>query len=339
MKRKILPIILVLIFSSTGIIAQDFHYSQFYNEPLNFNPALTGQMDGDKRIVLSLRDQYRSVRIPYFTMSGSYDMKFLPKTPKRGYFSAGVVFNYDKQGDSRLTFLNFNIAGSYTYFINRKNQITGGLLLGYANKGFSKDDLRWDNNWDPSFGGYNPRRPDLENFQSFRFSYLETGLGLSYKYQYSHRNSLTVGASGFHLNTPSQSFYKTGNDKLDMRYSLLAIANVKILSSLDIQGNFLYQQQDVYKETLFGGIAKLYLNKKRGSELAVHVGLLARFGEGWAPKLAVEYNEWYISMNYDIVTKNDLYEITNYRGGPEVHVRYTIKNVKPLGAFKICPIY
>ncbi|MEZ4908064.1 MAG: hypothetical protein R2771_10620 [Saprospiraceae bacterium] len=62
-------------------------------------------------------------------------------------------------------------------------------------------------------------------------------------------------------------------------------------------------------------------------------------GEGFGPKLAFEYNEWYVSMNYDILTKNSLSEIANRRGGPEVHVKYTITDVKPLGHFKICPIY
>lgn len=339
MRSKILPIILVLLFPISEIFSQDFHYSQFYNEPLNFNPSLTGIFDGDKRIIFSLRDQYRTVPVPYSTVTGSYDMKFIPKSPRRGFFSSGVVFNYDKQGASKLTLFNLNIAGSYTYYLSKKHLLTGGALIGYSNRGFSKDDLRWDNQWDPVTGVYDNRKDSGEAFESFRFSYLETGLGLNYRFQYSRRNSLTLGASAFHLNTPSQNFYGNNTDNLDTRLSLLGIANIKIVQALDFQANFLFQQQDAYKETVIGGLVKIYLNNKRGKKLAVHLGLLGRLGEGLAPKLAFEYNEWYVGMNYDIVTKNDLSEYTNFRGGPEVHVRYIISNVKPLGDFKICPIY
>ncbi len=339
MRRKILPIILVLIIPMTGLFSQDFHYSQFYNEPLNFNPSLAGVMDGDKRIIFSIRDQYRTTPIPYFTFSGSYDMKFIPNKPSLGYFSAGAVFNYDKQGDAKFTVFNFNVAGNYTLVINRKNFLSGGGLIGFSNRGFSENDLRWNRQYDPGRGTYDPTINSGESFESYRFSYLETGLGLNYKYQHTERTSLVLGGSVFHISTPSQNFIKYGTDQLDMRFAFMAIGNIKIMDNLDFQANFLYQQQDVYKESVIGGIAKIYINKRRGKQLALHLGLLGRFGEGWAPKIAVEYNEFYLSMNYDIATKPVLSEITNYRGGPELHFIYKIKKVKPLSEFKICPIY
>ncbi len=341
MKRIILQLIFVLIIPVSGLFSQDFHYSQFYNEPLNFNPSLTGVFDGNKRMILSMRDQYRSIPVPYFTFSGSYDMKFLPKKPARGFFSGGAVFNYDRQGSSALTLFNLNIAGSYTYFLNNKNLITGGALLGYSNKGFSEDNLSWDHYWDPVREKVNPSLGSGENFEKYRFNYIETGLGLNYRYQHSYRNNLTLGVSAFHLNMPGENFTSTSTeiDKLDMRFSLMGILNIKIAQSLDLQGLALYQLQDVYKETVVGGMVKIYLNNKPGKKLGLHVGLLGRLGEGLAPKFAIQYNDWYVSVNYDVVTKTDLSKYTNYRGGPEVHVRYIIKNVKPFGEFKICPIY
>ncbi len=339
MRIRILPILLVLMIPMKGLFSQDFHYSQFYNEPLNFNPSLSGVMDGDRRLILSLRDQYRTVPVPYFTFSGSYDMKFMPKKQKSGYFSGGAVFNYDKQGDARFTIFNFNLAGSYTLALSRKNFVSGGGLVGFSNRGFSDNDLKWDRQYDPIRG-----TPDLsidpgENFENYRFSYLETGLGLNFRHQFNERTNFILGGSVFHLLTPKQNYENVGTDKLDMRFSLLAIANIKIVANLDLQGNFLYQQQDVYKESVVGGIAKIYINKKRGKQLALHLGVLGRVGEGWAPTLAVEYNQFYLSMNYDIPTKLDLSEITNYRGGPELHFIYKVKDVKPLHEFKICPIY
>ncbi|MGE5355963.1 MAG: PorP/SprF family type IX secretion system membrane protein [Deltaproteobacteria bacterium] len=335
-------IILLLIFFSCGLNylnSQDFHYSQFYNEPLNFNPSLTGIYEGDQRFILSMRDQYRSIAVPYFTFSGSYDRKFLPNIPRKGFFSAGAVFNYDKQGYSKLTLFNLNLTGSYSYLISSRNIITAGALLGYSNKGFNIDDLKWYNNWDKDLGVYDPRIPSGEDFESFRIGYLETGLGLNFRHQFSPRNNITIGASAFHLNRPSHSFYGVNSDKLDIRLTYLGILNLKLIDPLDIQLDILHQEQDVYKETMIGGLLKLYLSNTITKRFAVHGGAMIRLDEGYSPKIAFEYNQWYFGLSYDIVTKDGLSDYSNYRGGPEMHLRYIITNAKPLGAFKICPIY
>ena len=339
MRNKIILLFIFFIAGIQSTFSQDFHYSQFYNEPLNFNPSLAGIYEGDQRFILSMRDQYRSIAVPYFTFSGSYDMKFMPTIPKKGFFSGGVVFNYDKQGYSKLTLFNFDLAVSYSYMINKKNIITAGALVGYSNRGFNIDDLRWDNNWDPINGVYDPRRPSGENFESFRFGYLETGLGLNYRFQFSPRNNFTLGASAFHLTSPAQSFYGDDNDKLDMRVSILGILNVKLLDPLDLQLDIIHQKQDVYEETVIGGLLKLYLSNTISKKFAVHAGAMIRLGEGYAPKIAFEYNQWYFGLSYDVVSKKDLADYSNYRGGPEMHLRYIITKAKPFGAFKICPIY
>ena len=339
MRRKILQLLIVILMPVTGLFSQDFHYSQFYNEPLNFNPALTGAFDGDQRFIASLRDQYRSVANPYFTFSGNYDMKLLPKEEKRGYFSVGTTFNYDKQGSAHITLFNLNFTGSYTYYLNEHNLLSAGVMAGVANRGFSTDDLWWDSNWDQSTGHADRRRPVNEPFDRYRFTYLESGLGVNYRYQHSPRNNAYLGVAASHLNQPSHDFYKEYTDKLDMRLSLMSGINIKLVESMDLQLNALYQKQDVYEEMVLGGGIKLYINQKRGKRFALDIGMMGRLNEGMAPVFGFHYNDWFFSMNYDIVTKKDLSDYTNYRGGPEVHLRYIIKKVKPFGDFKICPIY
>ncbi len=339
MIRKFFKFLLILFIPFSGIFSQDFHYSQFYNEPLNFNPSFTGSFRGDKRFIFSLRDQYRSVKVPYLTASGNFDMKYKPNIPSKGLFSIGAVFNYDIQGDSKISLFNLNLAASYKYFITSKHLISVGGLLGYANRGFSMDDLRWDNNYDPVTGKYNGGLPSGEAFEGYRFSYLETGVGLSYDYLISDRSNITLGASALHLNRPGMNFYDNSKDRLEMRFSLIGLANIKIIDALDFQPSVLFQQQGVYRELVLSGLLKIYLNRKKGKKLSLQLGVIGRLDEGLAPLLAVEYNEWYVSFNYDIVTKNSLSEYTNYRGGPEVHLRYIMSSIRPLKDFKICPIY
>ena len=62
-----------VFFIMSKIQGQDLHYSQFYNSPQNINPALTGVFNVDHRYMVSMRDQWRFVPVPWFTMSGAYD--------------------------------------------------------------------------------------------------------------------------------------------------------------------------------------------------------------------------------------------------------------------------
>lgn len=318
--------------------AQDFHYSQFYHAPLSVNPALTGIFNGDKRITVSVRDQWRSVPVPWFTTSVGYDFKVYPKDHKSSFFALGGFFNYDRQGDSKLTLGNINISGSYHYLLNRRNIITVGLLGGYSLRGFDSADLTWDRQWD-GFGvdtGIDPG----ENLNRGRLGFFESGAGLNYRYQKSSRTKLDLGVGAWHLIEPNITFNDSDNLKLPRRFSFYGIGLIKLTDKLDFQLDGLYQIQNTYNELIVGGLFDLYLNKKPGKRTNLQIGGGYRIGELPViyPKIALQYNEYFVAFSYDIDI-SELNQHTNYRGGPEIHFRYIITDVKPLGQFKVCPIF
>ncbi len=74
--------------------AQDIHFSQFGNAPINLSPGLNGVFGGDLRFVGNYRNQWRSVPVPYLTFSGTLDNKFyFQKGRYDRYFSGGVLIN------------------------------------------------------------------------------------------------------------------------------------------------------------------------------------------------------------------------------------------------------
>ena len=120
--------------------------------------------------------------------------------------------------------------------------------------------------------------------------------------------------------------------------ALSAIGSAKLSNKIDLIVDGLYQRQDTYTELLFGGYLNLYVNNKRGKKTNLHVGAGYRTSKALYPKIAVQYNNIFVAFSYDI----DLSEFnfhTNNRGGPEIHFKYIITNVKPLGIFKNCPIF
>ena len=83
------------------------------------------------------------------------------------------------------------------------------------------------------------------------------------------------------------------------------------------------------------------LIQKRGSDLYLTLGSYVRLSEKWdaiSPYIGARLNSLDVGFSYDInVSKFNI--ATNKRGGPEVWVRYIIKDVDEISDFKTCRIY
>lgn len=334
-----LSLIAVIIFSFIfKINGQDLHYSQFYNSPQNINPALTGVFNGDHRYMVSMRDQWRFVPVPWFTMSGAYDRKLYVLKGNKHFLGVGGSLNHDRQGDSKLNLTSLNVNGAYHRILAPKHIVSAGISLGFASRGFNSQTLTWDKQWDGD--AFNASLPPGESFGNFeRINFFDTGVGLNYRFQQSNRTFADIGFSALHLLKPNNAFYTTDIADLPQRVTFSAVGQIKVADVLDIQLQGLHQLQGEYNETIFGGLGKIYISQKRGKEFQLHVGVGYRTAKSLFPTLAMQYNNIYVGFSYDADT-NNFNTITNSnKGGPEIHVRYIIANVQPLKQIKVCPIY
>ena len=325
-----------MIFLQFFCTAQDIHYSQFFNSPMNVNPASTGLFNGDKRIMGSFRDQWRSVPVPWTTFSAAYDQKIYPGKSDDNFWGLGLMFNYDRQGDSKISLSNFNVLASYNIILNKNNILTFGAMLGYAGRAFNETGLTWDQQWDGIM--FDPTLPSGENFDIHRINFIETAAGINYRYQVSERTKFDLGVGAFHLVEPNVNYDPSKPSALPRRYSFSLNTSLQLASSIDLLLSGVHQFQNTYNVTAAVGQLKLYANQKRGTTTNFYLGAGYRFSESLFPMVAVEYNDIYVSFSYDI-DQSGFNNVTNGRGGPELHFRYIIKSVKPLGLFKACPIF
>ncbi len=300
------------------------------------NPGKTGIFNGDKRVNLSYRSQWRSVPVPWTTFSGSFDRKFYPKYGQQHFWSAGVLFNYDLQSqlvDINLT--NINITGSWTKILNEQNLITIGGLAGYATRGFDATSSTFDSQWNGiEFDG---SLQTGEDFNTQRIGFFENALGLNYRWQRTARTKLDLGLAGYHLISPSIAFSDQDDRNLGARVTYTAVGSFQLSEKLDIQLNGLYQTQEDSNELIFSGLGKIYLNQDRGKELQLHLGFGWRSGQSLFPIIALQHRQLYFSLNYDIDV-TDFAEIHDTRPTSfEAHFSYIITDVKP--KVKVCPIF
>lgn len=328
--------IIICLLAVSALQAQDVHLSQYQFDRLQVNPALTGIFNGDRQVALVHKQQYFSVPVDFLTFSGSYDVKFRECHNEKGFFSAGVLFNYDQSGDSKLTLTSLSVNGSYTLPLTRKFFIGGGAYLGLGQRSFSETDLQWDNQWTGTV--FDPSLPSGETFSRTSFVFMDIGGGVNARLQGEDRTKIDVGVGAFHLNRPNYGFYTDSDIKLPIRLSIYGMGVLKLASILDIYGNALYQDQGPYSETVLGGGAIIHLSNRKAREIELHLGAAVRLDDAFIPMIAIGYDGWKGGFSYDINT-SDFKAATDEKAGPEFFLTYTYKKLCPLKQTKVCTIF
>ena len=319
-----------------SLSAQDIHWSQFANSPLNLSPGLTGIHRGDVRFAGNYRNQWRTVPVDYMTFSGGVDMKFRNRGEGNGYFAGGFLFDYDRAGDSQLSWTKIGLSGSYTQVLNPKNLLTAGLQLAFNQRAFKTEDLRFDNQFDGEI--FNAALGSGENFQNTSTGFGDFSAGINYRFQNpDSRTRLNLGAALFHINRPNVSFFEQDEKQLSNRTTVYGQGVFQMGSRFDLVLLAMGQWQKPHQEWLLGAAARIHLDTDLDEELALQIGLDLRPNDAIIPHLELHYRQWLFGLSYDVNT-SPFNRVTNNRGGPEFSVIHILTLVKP-PEFKICPIF
>lgn len=348
--RRLLPdlVVLLLLVFSLSAEAQDMHFAQFHNAPFYINPGLTGIFNGNVRFSGNFKNQWRSVPVDYETYSLGIDTRFTHRQIKDGFFSGGILLDYDRSGYSKLTLQNFGLHLAYAQQLGSQVFLSLGASATVNQRSFDISGLTFDNQYNEFTGAYDPvLNPDeallTDNNRRMFMSY---ATGLNFRFQSSDnrdlidrlekRTKIDVGLGIFHLNSPNQSFIKGFDQSLSMRFVPYVLGTFKLGEEIDLIVNMAGFFQGPYRETntVLGG--RLHLNRTPGRQLSVQANFGLRFEDGLVPGIEFFYQGLRFGMNYDLNT-SEFDVATEGRGGPEISVGYIFKFVPRL-AYKACPI-
>lgn len=331
-------LLLLLFFTIEKNIAQDIHFSQYNFSPLNQNPANTNLFAGDYRLVANYKNQWQSVPAPFNTFSFSGDMNFVT-LKDRHKIGGGLLFYFDRAGDSKFTSYNLAYAMSYIVNMGKKDQhnLSLGYQIGFVNRSFSYEKLFFDNQFNGDF--FNPNTPPDETFSRTQFFFLDMSVGAAYQWYRNMRQNFTVGFSLAHPHQPSQTFFNDNAVRLNMRYNVQLKGQFRIARKCDIIGEMLFQRQDTKMEFVPGLHFKTYLSTKGNNRIGLNTGAYVRpIDAAWA-LIGVDYNDLQINLTYDINTSR-LKQASRYNGGIEVSAIYIISKIKKIrDNSTICPIF
>lgn len=323
LKKHILIICLALV--STIAYSQDIHFSQFFANPISYNPANTGFFNGNYRLGVNHKEQWpwavEGKYTNYNTTSAYADFSILEnKLNKIDWAGIGVNFVNDQAGDGTLRVNKVAMALAYHKGLDRyhKHFISLGVTFSYVNRAINFKELYFNNQWEDRVG-FVEDIPNYENLATENFSYFDMGIGLQGRNVVSPKLKLTYGFSILHVNQPKETFYEQSN-ALGLRYLVHFVAEYKISDKVDLQGSAYFTFQKETYETLFGALMSFELeNNSQKKSQKLLAGVFYRWNDALAPMFGYQYNKTRILMNFDI-NLSKLSQASKGDGGFEISI-------------------
>jgi type IX secretion system PorP/SprF family membrane protein len=295
---------LVCLLSVSVIRAQDPSFSQFFSSPLNVNPALTGNIHSDWRVISNFRHQQLASTAPYITGSVCLEKKWNANNDnsirEANRFGIGVMMMYDKvmNGALKSNYASANL--SYTILVNdmdRKHEISFGVAGIYGNRRINQQALYFEEQF--SGNEFHSNLPTGETGLYNMKPYLSASIGLVY-HIYSDISSLDFGVSGFHINRPRQTFIKDENQFLPRRYVAHANYEHFLNDEWVLNCNSIFQEQGKTNYfSLGGGLAYFIPSSK---DMFLMGGLWYWSNKALIPYFSAGYGNFQFGCSYDIAS-------------------------------------
>lgn len=347
-KLKSLLVFCFVVLGSLSISAQDIHFSQFYLSPLNLNPAMTGVMNCNIRLVANYRNQWASVlrSNAYSTYSVSYDQRI--PVGRYDYFGVGGTFWGDRAGEADFATVTGKLSFSYSKKMGggRKdgNYLVVGAEAGAAQRSIDFLKLRWGLQHDGN-GGFDETADSMEDdvFDRDNFLFADLAAGLLWFMVFDEDNSLYLGGAFHHLNRSNQSFSSSDEDLLYSRFTFHAGGDFMMGDRFGLVPGVIVMSQGPSFQVNAGTSFKFLLGNDRFNYQAFQFGLWTRISNkietGVLNDAAIlstrfDYNDFSLGFSYDI-NISPLRPASNANGGFEFALIYKICGPEKRGVY--CP--
>jgi len=196
--------LLVLVSAFCQLKAQDPIFSQFYNNPIYYNPGYIGLNSG-LRARLNYRDQWTGLPVDFKTYNFSLDMaeRAIP-----GSGGLGLLVSSDRAGTGTIKSTNVGIGTSARIPIYNNMIAQMGFMVSYAQKVVNWDEMVFTDQLNARYG--NIYQSAFEAPASNRVSYPDFSVGGVYRFvaNGSRFSSIqgTLGGAVHHVFTPNESF-------------------------------------------------------------------------------------------------------------------------------------
>lgn len=336
-------IFLVLIFfiSLSNANAQDYKFSQFYNSPLNLNPALTGKINSLYRFVANYRVQYLPVQSPspYNTLSASADFGILRDKLKGDIFGVGLVFTNDRQTAIRSNSMMASVAYNKSLGKDKNHFLGVGMQIGFLQRHLDYGNLVFASQFDSINFRFDLTRPNGEAFASGKYIKPNLNIGLFWTSNFTKSIGAYAGLSIFNIIKPKDTFFKENNERA-LRYNVQAGMFIDVKQICLISPNGMYMYQAKAQQWIAGSSFSFNLSgKKEPYRTAVSAGIWYDGNGAVIASTGVSFTGVQVGLSYDATVKKDLAKAVKSFGAFEVSIIYTGKALEKKKSYSplLCP--
>jgi len=279
--------------------AQGVHFSQYYNTPLQLNPANAGLMPNvDYRVGAAYRRQWTGVPAPFRTVGAWGDFGVARRAEEAtSWLGIGGSLISDQAGDGELSLTRPELYAAYHVKLGYNALLSGGLSGAYNRRTVDLSKLTFDAQWD----GFRFDRAlaSREPFGIGQASYWDVSAGLAWAYFPTEKFFLRIGAAAAHLNQPTETFYGQTN-QLGIRPMANVDALIQTSPHFIINPSAYYTQQKGAREIVYGAQARYGVYGEDRSAQQLILGAYNRWGDAVIGVVGYQWGGARITTSYDV---------------------------------------
>ena len=309
-----------LVLISSILHAQDYHFSQYNDLSLSFNPALIGDQENNYKFSFQRRSQWQSVSAPFTTTAIGFEIKQAIHNQ-----SFGIQIINDIAGDSKLSTIGIVLGTSRNISTTTKSSLKLGLEVAAYQKELDFSALIFP-------------QPNIvpSGIQNKVSPFFDISLGYQFRVKINKENTLKIGNSLFHINKPNQS-HTNKSVKLPIKTNSYIHTTHKINKRTIIFPKIFHSIQGKSHESIFGSDIDYIFKKSKNNVLILKTGIYNRWKDAIVCKFGIKKNGLQAVFSYDI-NISSLVVASNYKGGGEVSLIYEWSRNKTKQN-KVCPKY
>lgn len=242
-------LIIVSLLCGSQVFAQDPNYSQFYNNPIYYNPAMTSINNG-MTLRLNARNLWGPIPGRFNTFSCSGEAQTVYK------MGLGVTAYSDVAGEALLRTTGGYLTYSYRPVDMKNFILQAGVSGGFINKNIDWSRLTFSDQLDETQGNIYTSAFNPPSYNSV--SYADFSAGLVVRFNGSaqrsrtafKRFSSTIGGSVHHLSEPKDAFLGD-NEQLPMKL-VIHNSNNLLFNDIIVSPGVTYEQQSEFQTFTMG---------------------------------------------------------------------------------------
>jgi len=346
--KKIALKIILYLFLTEGMMAQDFHFSQYQMAPLYVNPALTGYLQGyNNRIAIKYRNQWSS-----FLQDDAYQTKLVSYDGRiclgRSFLGYGLNAVLDESGTP--SFRTTQLSGSISYHLpmGKTTYFSAGLQAGNLQYSVDQKSLFFEEQFDGVFS-FDPSSSNEENFDDFNSNLLDIGGGILL---YDTKKGWHIGLGMHHTSIKPRFNFTTNNtqdlNKVNIRAVVHGAYPVPSSSKIQFIPRGLAMIQWPHWQAVVGADFKMSLTNKSDFFPYFTIGTALRsssnkpnsslVADAVLLSIATGFsNNFTFGFSYDL-NISSLNAVSGFRGGMEFSLMYQF-TVKEKNACVYCPSF